>query len=149
MARPTVKAIVGVGNQGQIGLGTGLPWRSPEDLQFFKRETMGAVCIAGWKTFHSLPTLAGRSVALDPTDVSPEEVVGVFNDRQEIYIIGGAKTYERYAHLIDVWIISRVNFDGMADTYFDYSLLNCAGGHVTKSCHWPPFKEGNEDAKEN
>ena len=43
---------------------------------------------------------------------------------KEIWIIGGAKTYQRYAHLIDEWHVSRItNFNGKADTYFDENLL--------------------------
>ena len=40
---------------GAIGKNNGIPWRAPEDLAFFQRETMGGAVIMGRRTWESLP----------------------------------------------------------------------------------------------
>ena len=40
---------------GAIGKDGTLPWHIPEDLKFFKRETLGGAIIMGRRTWESLP----------------------------------------------------------------------------------------------
>lgn len=40
---------------GAIGKDGQLPWHLPEDLAFFKRETLGGAIIMGRRTWESLP----------------------------------------------------------------------------------------------
>ncbi len=47
--------IVARDRNGAIGKDGDIPWRAPEDLRFFKRETMGGAVIMGRKTWESLP----------------------------------------------------------------------------------------------
>jgi len=58
-----VSLVVAMADNRVIGRGGTLPWRIPEDLQHFKRLTMGKPCIMGRKTWDSLPKkpLPGRS----------------------------------------------------------------------------------------
>ena len=52
--------IAAVGRQGQIGLNGRLPWRHPEDLQWFKEQTMGKVVVCGFNTAEHLPPSPAR-----------------------------------------------------------------------------------------
>ncbi len=53
--------IVAMAKDGLIGRDKGLPWNLPEDLQLFRRHTMGKPMLMGRKTFESLPgVLPGR-----------------------------------------------------------------------------------------
>ncbi|RKF16567.1 dihydrofolate reductase [Roseovarius spongiae] len=47
--------IVARDRNGAIGKDGGIPWRAPEDLAFFQRETTGGAIIMGRKTWESLP----------------------------------------------------------------------------------------------
>ena len=49
-----VAIVVAVANNGVIGRGNALPWDLPDDLQHFKRTTMGRPIIMGRKTFESI-----------------------------------------------------------------------------------------------
>ncbi len=55
--------IAAVGRQGQIGLNGRLPWRHPEDLQWFKEQTMGKVVVCGANTAEHLTTSFSAWVA--------------------------------------------------------------------------------------
>jgi dihydrofolate reductase len=56
-----VSLIAAVAENGVIGRDNGLPWRLPEDLQYFKRVTLGKPIIMGRKTFESIGrALPGR-----------------------------------------------------------------------------------------
>ena len=49
-----VAIVVAVADNGVIGRGNALPWDLPDDLQHFKRTTMGRPIIMGRKTFESI-----------------------------------------------------------------------------------------------
>ena len=62
--------IVAAARNGVIGRNNALPWHLPEDLQYFRRVTMGKPVIMGRKTFESIGRpLPGRSnvvISRDP-----------------------------------------------------------------------------------
>ncbi len=49
-----VSIVVAVADNGVIGRGNALPWDLPDDLQHFKRTTMGRPIVMGRKTFESI-----------------------------------------------------------------------------------------------
>ena len=56
-----ISLIAAVAENGVIGREGGLPWRIPEDLQFFRATTFGKPVIMGRKTFESIgKPLPGR-----------------------------------------------------------------------------------------
>jgi len=58
---PRIYLVAAVASNGIIGANGALPWRLPEDLQHFKRVTMGHPVIMGRKTWESLKgPLPGR-----------------------------------------------------------------------------------------
>ena len=117
-----IRAIVAMGRQGQLGLNGVLPWNNPEDLAHFKRRTMeGGVLVAGWRTLQTLPTLVGRSVLLDDTRLTVPQMIDRMGS--DLWIIGGAKTYNRWAPWVQVWDISRVDYQGPADCFFNLQWI--------------------------
>ena len=50
----SISIIVAIGNQGQIGVNNRLPWKLKEDLENFRKLTIGNVVIFGRKTFESI-----------------------------------------------------------------------------------------------
>jgi dihydrofolate reductase len=108
--------IVGHDDRRGIGLAGTIPWHHPEDLQFFKRTTMGGTVIMGRKTWDSLPPrfrpLPGRlNIVLSRTlgrasldDSVRCRVASSLQDALEIaaaehwdpiFVIGGASLYEQ------------------------------------------------------
>ena len=60
--RPWISLIVACSENGVIGRDGDLPWRLPDDLKHFMRETRGHPVVMGRKTYDSLPKpLADRT----------------------------------------------------------------------------------------
>lgn len=123
-----VNLIAAVGLSGQIGLNGKLPWYNKEDLKWFKNMTSGGIVIVGHKTYQKLPELPGRVVMVDHRHHSPADMLANIAENEdiagkEIWIAGGAKTYSKWLPFIERFFISRINYDGPADTYMpDISL---------------------------
>lgn len=114
-----------------IGLNGELPWKLPEDLNFFRQTTMNHTIIMGRKTFESLPkVLPGRKhivLTRDRTYTVDDEMVKVeYNldkvfkklkyDKDEHFVIGGAEIYNyaiKYANKIYATVLYE-KFDGDA-----------------------------------
>jgi dihydrofolate reductase len=101
----------GIAKNGEI------PWHIPEDLQFFRKQTLGNVVIMGRKTYHSLPPkyrpLPNRiNIVLTRSGLESHGNVfympslttaingakNLYFDR-DIYIIGGAEVYKHALEL--------------------------------------------------
>ena len=127
-----INIIVAMGKKNQIGLNGTMPWHLSADLKHFKKTTNGHTIIMGRKTFDSigkaLPNRMNFVISSDPKNVNAYEVCSflslekaiekarLFDD--EIYIIGGASIYKQTFHLADKLIITHVDYNGAADTYF-------------------------------
>ena len=68
-----VSLIAAVSKNNVIGKDNRIPWNVPEDLEFFKKTTIGSVLIMGRKTFESI----GR--------VLPERVFIVLSKKKESF----------------------------------------------------------------
>ena len=99
-----------------IGDGERLPWRLPEDLAHFRRQTTGCPVIMGRRTWQSLPErfrpLPGRRnivvthdcgfVAVGAeTAPSPAEALARTAGAPRVFVIGGAGLYETALPLAD------------------------------------------------
>lgn len=99
-------------HNGLIGIGNRLPWKKQRgDLQHFKSTTDGAHLIAGYNTYYSLPTLTNRTVHLintrlneDPFERFAETFKLSKKLGSDLFVIGGAKTYEKLEKRCDVLI---------------------------------------------
>jgi len=129
-----VSLIVACGKSGQIGLNNKLLWHIPEDFKKFKTLTSGHTIIMGRNTFESLPGILPNrqhivitSKKLDATNDmvvavnSVEEALKFCKNKEKVWIIGGAKIYNYCIknNLVDEFYISKVDYDGKADTYID------------------------------
>ena len=134
-----IKAIVAIADNFAIGKAGRLPWHHSADLKFFKQTTLGHAVLMGSTTWRSigrpLPgrvnVVMTRSAGLD----LPDGVVRV-SDRDaaiefargydgDTFVIGGAKTYESLADMIDEWIVTHVPDEAAdADTFLPKHLLD-------------------------
>ena len=114
--------IVAISKNLAIGKGGKLPWHYPADLKFFKQTTTGHAIVMGWNTWKSIgKPLPGRTnIVLSRTaelDDKPgvklfRSVIDVINFVEEfdgdVFIIGGAKTYQAFADVIEKWLVTEV-----------------------------------------
>lgn len=107
------------GPNREIGKNNTLPWHVPEDLQYFKRMTMGAPLIMGRRTFESLPgKLPGRQLivlsrgpratvggcpAVQAASLEDAILMAASLKAARCFVIGGASVYEQalpWAHRV-------------------------------------------------
>lgn len=126
-----ITMIAAVGKNKELGKDNKLLWHLPEDLNFFKQQTMGKPIIMGKKTLDSLPRLLPGRLHLVLTHQQLEETnqVKVFRDidslvefiktlDQEVMVIGGAQVYKQMLDLSDKMILTEVEAETEADVYF-------------------------------
>ena len=113
-----------------IGLNNGIPWRLKEDLQLFKRITMGHPILMGRKTWESLgrPLPGRQNIVLTRnadyvaegavviTDLAQLEMLELQNP--EIMVIGGAQLYASMLPQMQRLHVSEVAGSHEADTWF-------------------------------
>lgn len=102
---PRVTLIAAVSANGVIGAGGRLPWRLPEDLKFFKAQTLGHPVIMGRRTWESIGRpLPGRrnivvsrnaGLAAEGAEVAPtlEDAIARCTGAPEAFVIGGGDLY--------------------------------------------------------
>ncbi len=129
-----MKMIVAADNGWGIGKEGNLLVRIPEDMDFFKSQTMGNVVVMGRKTFESFPgkkALPGRTNIVltgntgwqgDGAVVahSPEELDRILEsyESDRIYIIGGGQVYREYLDRCDTVYVTHIDAEFDADTWF-------------------------------
>ncbi|MBX3295644.1 MAG: dihydrofolate reductase [Acidobacteria bacterium] len=118
----TLIGIVAIAENFAIGKGGKLPWHYPADLKFFKETTTGNAVVMGRTTWASigrplpnrLNIVLSRSGSIEPQPGvillrSKEEVLSLAGYLKcDVFIIGGAKTYENFADVIDKWIVTEI-----------------------------------------
>jgi dihydrofolate reductase len=127
-----ISGIAAIGSNGELGFENKLLWYIKEDFKNFKKLTLGHHLIMGRKTFQSIgKTLPGRTTIIltrDSSFVADQAITtnnmleAIRNAREagesELFICGGAEIYNLYLPVMDNLYLSKVNFSGVADTYF-------------------------------
>jgi dihydrofolate reductase len=122
--------IVARARNGVIGRDNALPWRLPEDLQHFKRTTLGAPIIMGRKTWDSIgrPLPGRRNIVVSRNHgltLDGAEVVASLEDAQrlcigaeQVFLIGGAQLYAHALPSADRLIVTEIDADVPGDAFF-------------------------------
>ena len=114
--------IVAIAQNFAIGKDGKLPWHYSTDLKFFKETTRGNAVVMGFHTWKSigkplpkrLNIVLSRSQNLEnqPRVLlarSKEEVVALAQYLNgDLFIIGGAKTYQNFADVVEKWIVTEI-----------------------------------------
>ncbi|SIN81220.1 dihydrofolate reductase [Vannielia litorea] len=140
--------VVARDRNGAIGKEGDIPWRAPEDLKFFKRETLGGAVIMGRKTWESLPfrPLPDRLnlVVTSRTDLGvhsfhkPQTALDFAHEagHRRVYGIGGEGIFKAFMPLADRLLITEVGLEvAGADAFmpaFDEAEWRLAGEHVLR-----------------
>jgi dihydrofolate reductase len=137
-----ITGIVAIAENYAIGKDGKLPWHYPADLKFFKQTTTGHAVVMGSNTWRSLAKpLSNRlnivlsrsgNIKTQPGVLllrSKEELMALSSYlRCDVFIIGGAKTFENFSDVIEKWIVTEVpeTVDG-ADVFMAQDFLDGFG----------------------
>jgi len=120
--------ISAVSQNNVIGLNGKLPWNIREDMEFFKKTTMGSVVIFGRRTFEGIgKPLPGRKnivisshkINVDGVEVFYSLTKAVETHKDErIFICGGEQLYSEAISFADKLYITRVKKNSEGDTFF-------------------------------
>ena len=123
-----VSLIVAMGKNRVIGANGAIPWRLPNELQLFKRVTMGHHIIMGRKTWESIGRLLpGRTtvivtrqkdyaVAGATVTHSLETALDACRDDSEVFVIGGGELYRAALPMADRIYLTTVDAEPAGDT---------------------------------
>ncbi len=117
-----VSAIACVSPTGGIGDVDGnLLYKSTTDMAFFNGFTQGKVCLVGYNTLLTLPVKMNNRVILQDTRELRDLKWLSRNDMKEVVVIGGAKTYTKYAPQVEELFITTMfeESEKEAATFFD------------------------------
>jgi dihydrofolate reductase len=126
-----ISMIAAVAENNVIGKNNNLIWHISEDLQRFKKLTLGHPVIMGRQTYESLPVkplpnrrniVISRKSDLKPfgaeTASSAEEAIKMCLEDEEVFVCGGAEIYRLFLPVVDKMYLTHIhkNFEG--DTFF-------------------------------
>ena len=136
-----VVLVLAAAENGVIGRGDALPWELPDDLQHFKRTTLGRPIIMGRKTFDSVgfPLPGRRNIVITRDAGWQYEGVTVCHTLDEALaqafdqalidgadaamVVGGAEIYRLALPRADRIVLTRVQGSLHGDVLFDLTLL--------------------------
>lgn len=131
MKQPTLSMIVAMGENRMIGKNNQMPWHLPDDLKYFKAQTLNKPVVMGRKTFESigarpLPQRPNLVISRNP-DFKAEGVqvfgsvdaaLAALQDYPEIIIMGGGQIYAQWIDQVDQLYITEVKASPEGDTFF-------------------------------
>lgn len=150
----TLSLIAAVARNGAIGKDNALLWRLSEDLQFFKRTTMGCPVIMGRRTYESIGRpLPGRrnivitrnpqwsAAGVESTDSLPAALALLTDSASgsvnKAFVIGGAQIYAEALPLADEIVLTEIDRDFEADAFFP-TWDKTAFTEVSREAHHAP-----------
>jgi dihydrofolate reductase len=127
---PRIYLVAAVASNGIIGANGALPWRLPEDLQHFKRVTMGHPVIMGRKTWESLKgPLPGRdNIVVTGTAgyeapgaavaSSLEAALALCLGEPVAFVVGGSSLFAESLPSAAGLVMTEIHKDFEGDTWF-------------------------------
>ncbi len=118
----TVNAILATDLYGGIGKNNALPWpHHPEDMKWFKQNTMGGIIVMGRNTWDSLgrKKLPGRiNIVITTSSIEGDPDAIYFGDMQKVL-----QTIQSDFPMKVVWVIGGANIYSQALPYCDNLYL--------------------------
>ena len=124
-----ISIIAAIGKNNELGKNNDLIWHLPNDLKFFKEQTINQTIVMGYNTFVSLGRVLPKRthIVLSYEKVRlPDEVIQ-FNNLDDlndfikdknVFIIGGASLYQQFIDKADRLYLTEINAKSDADVYF-------------------------------
>ena len=136
-----VVLVLAAAENGVIGRGNALPWELPDDLQHFKRTTLGRPIVMGRKTFESVgfPLPGRRNIVITRHAGWKHEGVlachtldealarafeqALIDGADAVMVVGGAEIYRLALPRADKIVLTRVQGGVRGDVTFDLTLV--------------------------
>ena len=126
-----ITLIAAIGKNNELGKDNRLIWSIPEDLKFFKENTLGKPIVMGLNTLNSLPRILPnrRHIVLTHREVSFDPSILVFHSLEELFqyleildeevmVIGGAQIYCQMMEYANKMLLTEIDKTAEADVYF-------------------------------
>ncbi len=122
--------IVAMANNRVIGKDGALPWHLPEDLRWFREQTLGHYLLMGRRTFEGIGVpLIGRQtivVSRNPDFQAPRcrvagdiaSALALVPADARLFVCGGAQIYRQLLPLAERLYLTRIKLDVDGDTRF-------------------------------
>lgn len=149
MTRPTVSLIAVVARKGAIGKNNALLCHLSEDLKHFKRSTLGCPVVMGRKTWDSIarPLPGRRNIVITRNAqwhaagveraASLPAALKLVHGEPKVFVIGGAQIYAQAMPLADELVLTEIDADFDADTFFP-NWDRAAFAEVSREHHTAP-----------
>lgn len=126
-----VTLIAAIGQNNELGKDNDLIWRIPEDLKFFKENTLNKYIVMGLNTYLSLPRklLNRKYIVLTHKEFQVDDDIKVCYNMEElleyiktidteIMVIGGASMYGQMIDYANKMLLTEIDDSKNADVYF-------------------------------
>ncbi len=126
-----ISMIAAMADNRVIGINNSLPWKLPNDMKWFRQNTLGKPIVMGRKTFESFGAkpLPGRTNIIISRDQtyqaddciiahSIDEAINAAGEVDEVMIIGGASFYEQMLPRADRLYLTFVHTKVEGDAWF-------------------------------
>lgn len=127
-----ISLIAALGKNRELGKDNKMLWHIKEDFKHFKETTLGHTLLMGRKTYESIGRpLPGRSTFILTRDEhyqqegctrveSFEKAIELAKEKgeEELFVAGGGEIYKQFLPQCDRLILSYVDYEGDADTFF-------------------------------
>ncbi len=119
-----------ISKDGGLGKSGQLLWHIPEDMQFFRKTTMGHPVVMGGATYRSIgrPLPKRQNIVLSRLPITDQNILSFTNQTDlenylsqqdtEVFIIGGASLYQMFMSQADRLYLTEVDGKKPADTFF-------------------------------
>ena len=127
----SITLIAAIGKNRELGYKNDLIWSIPEDLKFFRENTIGKHIVMGMNTLNSLPKLLPnrKHIVLTRKNVKLDDSILVFHSidellsyieslDEEVMVIGGAQIYSQMIDYASKMLLTEIDDGSMADVYF-------------------------------
>ena len=132
-----ITLIAAIGKNRELGKNNDLIWSIPEDLKFFRDNTIGKNIVMGINTLNSLPkllpnrkhiVLTHRDIKLDDEIMichSIDELLNYIDSiDEEVMVIGGAGVYAQMIEYANKMLLTEIESEAEADVYFPEFSIN-------------------------
>jgi len=134
-------AIAALGKNREIGLNGKLPWSIQEEHEHFIKSIAGEYVLTSRKNLElhggMIPGAFPLIITRDENYSNPNALIfrdimamiehAENSDIDTIFVLGGAEIYKLALPFVSEFLLSEINYDGPADTYFpeykDYSWI--------------------------
>jgi len=124
-----ISLIAAISKNLVIGRNNKIPWYLPEDLKWFKKQTINKSVIMGRLTWESIskPLSMRKNIVISHNKIKQEgiiwansisEAIILSEYNQEVMVIGGSKIYKKMLFYANKLYLTHIDINIVGDAYF-------------------------------